>query len=673
MKLSITSLLILLTFSAHSQVLSTKFPFLESNRGKGNGKLYYKLYSINSSNPLFPKTEAEYDSYIGNYGTLRLGSTFNVLTNSGTINQSNSSASNVINFNSSSQFTSAINNSNPYTGFNGNYFAVVVSGYFIPKQTGRYTFTVEGDDAVDIFINNSNVANHYDGHGADPIGTHTGFIDLIAGERYSLRARFQEHAGGEQFYLFWKKPSESSGSVWYQDSEELSSNEVVPSGLVYSFDPGNFYSYSKIGNTNAIFSDLNNNVSGSLIDNTSFSTDNGNVLNFDTDKDAVDFGSNIPNFPSSDISVFLWINATTLRSGWNIYFTKWFSDNSGAGGVSDFHYAIYPNGGQYFQNLYTTNTSNMFGSTPISTSRWYQVGFTLSNGDLQMYINGQPDGTLRSGVSRTNYTNAKLFLGDPRAGGLVTFNGKIGTVNVYNRAINREEVFQNFNSSKHRYRVNTIQFTTVGATTWTVPDGVTSIEYLIVGGGGGGGNGYDNGAGGGGGGGMVLNGNLSVTSGSNLNITVGDGGLGGANQRNDLNGNNGNSSNVSSIIALGGQGGRGSRTFTTAGQAGVKQVGNTISATGGQGGNVSVGGGGGGATANGTDRIGGLGFTSSISGFNMIYGQGGNGAQGFTSSTGSSGSNNTGQGGGAGSAVSSSSAAGGKGGSGIVILKYSIF
>jgi hypothetical protein len=136
------------------------------------------------------------------------------------------------------------------------------------------------------------------------------------------------------------------------------------------------------GNTGSTINNLSrsNNRSGTLLDNASITSEIGGIINFDGDKDAIDFGSNIPNFPNSDISVFLWINATTLRNGWNIYFTKWFSDNSGAGGVSDFHYAIYPNGGQYFQNLYTTNTSNMFGSTPISTSRWYQVGFTLSNG-----------------------------------------------------------------------------------------------------------------------------------------------------------------------------------------------------------------------------------------------------------------------------------------------------
>lgn len=450
MKYLIFLISVLSYLNATSQVLPTRFSIYESNRGKGNGKLFYKLYSLSTSS-VFPANAAEYDTYLSTYGTFKLGGVFNVATINGTINSSTSASNNVINFYSSSQFLNSINNQSPYSGYNGDQFSIVVSGYFIPKQTGTYTFSVEGDDAVDVFINNVNVASHYGGHGAYAIGSHYGSIDLIAGKKYTLRGRFQECGGGEAFTLFWKKPSEASGAVWYQDAEELSSNEVLPKDVVYAFDPGNFYSYSKIGTANANYADLNGNVAGSLLDNASFASDNGNVLIFDGDKDAVDFGSNIPSFPSSDMSIFLWINATTLRNGWNIYLTKWFSDIVGTGGVSDFHYAIYPNGGQYFQNLYTTNASNMFGATPISTGTWYQIGFTLSGGNMQMYLNGMPDGALRSNAGRTNYTNAKLLLGDPRAGGLVTFNGKVGTISIYSRAINQEEVFQNFNVSKHRY------------------------------------------------------------------------------------------------------------------------------------------------------------------------------------------------------------------------------
>lgn len=217
-------------------------------------------------------------------------------------------------------------------------------------------------------------------------------------------------------------------------------------------------------------------------------------------------------------------------------------------------------------------------------------------------------------------------------------------------------------------------FTSVGTTTWTAPAGVTSVEYLVVGGGGGAGNGYDNAGGGGAGGGMVLTGTLSVTPTQSYTITVGDGGIGGANTRTNNAGVAGNNSVFATITALGGGAGKGSRTSSAAGAA---QISNTTAPTGGGGSGGGFGGkGGGGSTSTGSNNsgttggAGGGGTTSSITGSSVIYGAGGAGANSGVQNGGANGSNSTGQGGEAGGATSSNSKAGGKGGSGIVVLKY---
>lgn len=217
-------------------------------------------------------------------------------------------------------------------------------------------------------------------------------------------------------------------------------------------------------------------------------------------------------------------------------------------------------------------------------------------------------------------------------------------------------------------------FTAVGSTTWTAPAGVTSVEYLVVGGGGGAGNGYDNAGGGGGGAGMVLSGTTSVTPGNTYTVTVGDGGVGGANERANNAGLTGNNSVFDSITALGGGNGLGSRT---GGVAGVAQVSNTTSATGGSGSGGGFGGkGGGGSTGNGSNNsgttggAGGSGTSSSITGSAVIYGVGGSGANAGTQNPGVNGTSNTGNGGRAGGATSANSTGGGNGGSGVVVLKY---
>ena len=431
---------------AFSQYMPNYYASLESNRPKGNKYLFYRLYS--TSTTVYPAVASDFEASFATSANYRTSGYVALSAISGNLNTSSSNSSNILNYNSATQLGNAIGTQTPYAGFNGDGFTIVISGYFIPKQTGVYTFSIEGDDAVDLFINDVNIVNHYAGHGAFAIGTHTGTASLIAGKKYSFRARMQEGAGGEALQLFWKKPSESSGSVWYQDLEELSGEEALPNGLVLSVDPGNWYSYPKYGN---VAYDLVRNTNANTYIS-SFSTSNGGLFYLDGDQDYIDFGKSPANFPTGDISIFLWVKASALRNGWNIFLTKWFQDTSGTGGYSDFHYAIYPNGGLYYQNLYTTNTGNINGTTALYANTWYYVGFTLSNsGNFQMYVNGATDGPVRTGITRTNYTQSNLWWGDPRSGGAVGFNGYLGSLHIYNRALSADEVFQNFNSTKHKY------------------------------------------------------------------------------------------------------------------------------------------------------------------------------------------------------------------------------
>ena len=108
-------------------------------------------------------------------------------------------------------------------------FSWKVEGYILAPTTGTYSFAVDGDDAVDVFVNGVNVANYYGGHGfasAWQIGTGTGTISLNAGQYYTFRARHQEGSGGDGIQVGWKKPGDASYSI-------------IPAD--------NFYSYASIG------------------------------------------------------------------------------------------------------------------------------------------------------------------------------------------------------------------------------------------------------------------------------------------------------------------------------------------------------------------------------------------------------------------------------------------
>lgn len=259
-----------------------------------------------------------------------------------------------------------------------------------------------------------------------------------------------------------------------------------------------------------------------------------------------------------------------------------------------------------------------------------------------------------------------------------------------------------------------VTFTSSG--TFTVPAGVTSVDYLVVGGGGSGGSSVNTlvygGAGGGGAGGFRT-GTLSVTPGASLTVTVGAGGTSATASSVAIPGNSGASSVFSTITAAGGGGGSVYGLLGVAGGSGgggcgksdgtpcTGGAGNTPSTSPSQGNNGGTGGGtgtsnapdygaggGGGAGAVGVAGSttaggnGGAGTASAISGSSVTYaggggggtyngggtlgvgGSGGGGAAGH--SAGTAGTANTGGGGGG----SNNAAASGAGGSGVVIISY---
>ena len=198
-------------------------------------------------------------------------------------------------------------------------------------------------------------------------------------------------------------------------------------------------------------------------------------------------------------------------------------------------------------------------------------------------------------------------------------------------------------------------FTTTGTSSWTVPDGVTEVSAVVVGGGGGGGgaggSGNGNGGGGGGGGGLAY-GTFSVTAGESLTIVVGTAGAGGAGAGGGgSSGTNGGSSQVKrgATVLLQGSGGLGG-TYAMAQQTdGVGRGGGASSGSERDGG--GTGGGGEGAW---TDTGGGGGGAAGYSG------NGGAGKYaGYSDNSGFAGSGGGGGGGGAGQSTGRPGASGG--------------
>ena len=205
--------------------------------------------------------------------------------------------------------------------------------------------------------------------------------------------------------------------------------------------------------------------------------------------------------------------------------------------------------------------------------------------------------------------------------------------------------------------------TTPGASSWTVPVGVTSVKVEAIGGGGGGGSSWGSG---GGGGAYALASNISVTPGSSISVSVGTGGIGGTAWGNGTAGGD-TTFNTSTVVAKGGAMGLGASTATTAGGSAAASTPSTGAFSGGGGGGASSywGAGGGGGGAAGKLGAGGSGGTAVPESF-MSGGGGGSGGGTAGAATGAGGNNDAGTGGGtvnggSGSSSANHSAGGGAG------------
>jgi hypothetical protein len=102
----------------------------------------------------------------------------------------------------------------------------------------------------------------------------------------------------------------------------------------------------------------------------------------------------------------------------------------------------------FFNGSWFTSTT---GYTPIQ-GQWTHVVGTYNGQNLQLFIDGvRIDSTsvtagLTGGLNTNGYSIGKSWGGD------YWFNGSIATVRIYNRALTSDEVLQNFNATKYRFK-----------------------------------------------------------------------------------------------------------------------------------------------------------------------------------------------------------------------------
>jgi hypothetical protein len=245
------------------------------------------------------------------------------------------------------------------------------------------------------------------------------------------------------------------------------SPKLVTNGLVLYLDAANSLSYPGSG---TIWTDLSRSqVSGSLLNGSTYNSANNGSIVFDGTNDYANLG-NIFNFElTSSFTISTWFKTTKtgavtsniigkckLQVSPSDYTGYQIGMNVGTGNSGDagkFGFVIvsspFSNPGSIMRRQTTTSTYN--NENWVNGTVTYD-GSSTRNGML-IYMNGilaTMENFDSTSLTGTIITNANFEVG-ARDGTQQPFNGSVSNATVYNRALSADEVLQNYNATKGRF------------------------------------------------------------------------------------------------------------------------------------------------------------------------------------------------------------------------------
>ena len=229
---------------------------------------------------------------------------------------------------------------------------------------------------------------------------------------------------------------------------------VVTDGLVLCLDAGNSKSYSGSGTT---WSDLVSTTSGILNNGPTYNSSNGGCISFDDVNDFVRFvrtDLNGGTFAYPNITCNLWVKPGSSQN------TTGGTSNNLITVENTFEVSIGNRSNGFSSLYYASNPWAWYGveSDVVVNDEWNMITFVHATTGRWLYVNGQQvfyrgdSGNLSAGTSTYPYltlmgrTNGT---GSP-AGGLLS------SVQLYNRVLTQQEILQNYNATKSKYKYGSI-------------------------------------------------------------------------------------------------------------------------------------------------------------------------------------------------------------------------
>jgi hypothetical protein len=224
-------------------------------------------------------------------------------------------------------------------------------------------------------------------------------------------------------------------------------NAPVTSNLVLYYDPSNSSSYSGSG---TVINDLSGNGLDGTMSNITFTSP---YFSYNGSSSQISVPDNPLLEPGSgDWSVEFWVNHSVIAGSSRVLIAK-----TDGGLASEWGYGLRTsNIGNTFMEIGngTTSTTSPFSTLSINT--WYQIVGVWTNvatNTLVLYVNGVSIGTRFHSFASVKNTTSPLYIGSFGDGSVFGqwFNGRMGIVRIYDKALSASEVSQNFDADKSKY------------------------------------------------------------------------------------------------------------------------------------------------------------------------------------------------------------------------------
>jgi hypothetical protein len=216
------------------------------------------------------------------------------------------------------------------------------------------------------------------------------------------------------------------------------STPIIVDGLVFNMDPANRASYPRTG---TIITNTISNQNGTFHGSPTFQNDFNGVIDFDGTDDYIDTNFNTD---SDYISFIFWayrdagVNDGTYLSRWGI--------------GSNWSIIVREDSSNNLKIQFQCSNGNAIANADmsLSTGDWNCYAATFDGTIVRIYKNGIQNTTQNlAGVLKTGTPD--LFIGDRTTLSQSPFNGQIGAIQIYNRALSSTEVAQNYNALKGRF------------------------------------------------------------------------------------------------------------------------------------------------------------------------------------------------------------------------------